>query len=206
MSSTEAIDHTPPALQRRLLAVAAASLRHGLRHGRALPVVLEDYPAVLRAPRATFVTLELDGQLRGCIGTLEAVRPWVADVAENAYAAGFRDPRFTPLRADEYPRLHLAVSVLSPPEPMSFGSERDLLAQIRAGVDGLILSDGRRRGTFLPSVWEQLADPALFLAHLKLKAGLSPSHWSETVRVERYTTDYFGAAVAEIEPQTASSV
>jgi AmmeMemoRadiSam system protein A len=199
MPSTEPVGPTPPALRQRLLAVAAASVRHGLRHGRALTVDPRDYPPALQAPRATFVTLELEGQLRGCIGTLEAVRPWVADVAENAYGAAFRDPRFPALRPEEYPRLHLAISVLSPAEPIRFSSEQDLLDQLRPGVDGLILSDGRRRGTFLPAVWAQLPDPVSFLGHLKLKAGLSPSHWSDTVRVERYTTDYFGAAVAKIE-------
>jgi len=80
--------------------------------------------------------------------------------------------------------------VLSPPEEMAFSSEEDLLEQIRPGIDGLILQEGFRKGTFLPSVWEQLPETAAFFEHLKLKAGLSPGYWSDTLRVFRYTAEY----------------
>lgn len=175
-----------------LLGLARRSIVHGLDRGAPLPVELADYPAPLRAPRAAFVTLSLDGELRGCIGHLEAVQPLVRDVAENAYAAAYRDPRFPPLERRELPGLEVHVSVLTPPESMTFSSEADLLAQIRPGVDGLILTEGRARGTFLPSVWESLPAPRDFLNHLKRKAGLPADHWSDRVRVERYTTESFG--------------
>ncbi len=144
----------------------------------------------LMEERATFVTLEIDGRLRGCIGMLEACRPLAEDVAENAFAAAFRDPRFPPVSPAELDDLEISISVLSPPEEMVFSSEEALLEQIRPGVDGLILQDGFRKGTFLPSVWEQLPEKASFFEHLKLKAGLAPGHWSDTLRVFRYTAEY----------------
>ncbi len=182
-----------PEERRILLDVAAASIRHGLETGRPLSIRLEEYPESLREPGAAFVTLNLDGQLRGCIGSLEARRPLVEDVAENAFAAAFRDPRFPPLRPEEYPRLEYHISILSPPEPMTVTSEADLLQQLRPGVDGLVLIEGARRATFLPSVWEQLPDPRQFLAHLKMKAGLPADYWSDSLRFERYTVEEFGS-------------
>ncbi len=149
-------------------------------------------PAHLLEDGASFVTLKLNGELRGCIGMLEACRPLAEDVAANACAAAFSDPRFQPLGAAEFARITIHISVLSPPQPINFTSEEDLLKQIRPGVDGLILAEGRRRGTFLPSVWEELADKRQFIAHLKMKAGLPATYWSDSVRLWRYTCEYFG--------------
>jgi len=189
MPSTEAA--YGPDERRQLLALARASIDHGLTHGEALPPAMESLPPDLCALRATFVTLHLSGNLRGCIGSLEARRPLAKDITDNAFAAAFRDPRFPPVTATEAPRLELEISVLSPAEPMHFRSEADLLAQLRPGVDGLILADLGRSGTFLPSVWSQLPDPRDFLVHLKHKAGLPADHWSATLTVERYTTEAF---------------
>jgi AmmeMemoRadiSam system protein A len=191
--STESPRTVLDAAQRRiLLDTARASIAFGLAHGRPLNVHPAEYPAPLKALLASFVTLHEAGQLRGCIGHLEAHQPLIVDVAENAYAAAFRDPRFPPLQAQELPAVQIHVSVLGEPQPLAFASEADLLAQLRPGVDGLILQDGRHRGTFLPSVWETLADPGEFLTHLKIKAGLAPNHWSDTLQVARYTTESFG--------------
>lgn len=178
--------------RQRLLAIARASIAHGLAQGAPLPIALADEPAPLHATRASFVTLELGGNLRGCIGHLEAVGPLATDVAENAFAAAFQDPRFPPLSEPELARVAIAVSVLTPPEPLAFASEAELLAQIEPGIDGLILSEGHRRGTFLPSVWSQLPHRATFLRHLKQKAGLPPDHWSDQIQVARYRTESFG--------------
>ena len=182
-----------PADRATLLEVARASIQHGLQHRQALAVHPDDYPQTLRPLRATFVTLEIGGQLRGCIGALAAYQPLVQDVAAHAYAAAFEDPRFPELRSDEFPKLEIFISVLSPPEPLRFDSEEDLLAQLRPGVDGLILRFRDYRATFLPAVWESLPDPYLFLAQLKHKAGLPLDFWSPELRVERCTTEYFGA-------------
>lgn len=177
--------------QAQLVALARQSIQQGLQTGRPLPCRVEDYSPPLQALRATFVTLERGGQLRGCIGMLEAVRPMVIDVSENAFAAAFRDRRFPPLAASELADLDLHISVLSPAEAMAFDSEADLIAQLRPGIDGVILDEHGRRGTFLPSVWDDLAEPRQFLRHLKQKAGLPADYWSDTVRAYRYTTEMF---------------
>ncbi|HFD80847.1 MAG TPA: AmmeMemoRadiSam system protein A [Gammaproteobacteria bacterium] len=182
----------PESQRRVLLQTARESIRHGIETGRPLTVDPQSYEAALAEPGASFVTLHEHGQLRGCIGSLEAHRPLITDVAENAFAAAFRDPRFPPLAKQELDQIEIDVSVLSPPEEMSFDSEQDLLAQIRPGEDGLILQDGYHRGTFLPAVWESLPERRQFLQQLKLKAGLPPDHWSNQVRVWRYTTESFG--------------
>lgn len=143
--------------------------------------------AALREPGASFVTLTRDGHLRGCIGSLEAYRPLADDVRGNACAAAFRDPRFPPLSSAEWPDTKVEVSLLSVPEALSFKDEADALAQLRPGIDGIVLSAGGRRATFLPQVWEQLPDPALFLAQLKAKAGLPADYREPDLRLERYT-------------------
>lgn len=181
-----------------LLDVARESIRHGFSHARPLSVTATDYPEPLRVLRATFVTLENHGDLRGCIGGLEAQWPLVEDVAHHAFAAAFEDPRFLPVRREEFGALTLSISVLNPAVPLPVKSEAELMATLRPGTDGLILREGMRRSTFLPSVWEQLPDPRDFLAHLKLKAGFPPDHWSNTLRFERYTTESFSSR----EPNT----
>jgi len=175
--------------RRQLLSIARQSIQHGLQHGRPLTISLDDYGEPLQHPAASFVTLMLNRQLRGCIGSLEAHRPLVIDVAENAFAAAFRDPRFAPLTAAEFPDLEYHISLLNPAEPMQFRDEADLLKQLRPQVDGLILEDQGHRGTFLPSVWESLPRPEQFLQQLKLKAGLPADYWSDTLKVSRYTVE-----------------
>lgn len=175
--------------RRRLLDLAKVSIDHGLKTGKPFKPDLNDYPDELTVPRATFVTLLKRGELRGCIGMLDAVRPLAQDVAENAFSAAFKDYRFPPLTADESGDLEIHISILSLPEPIVFVSEQDLIAQMRPGVDGLILEEGFKRGTFLPSVWASLPDPVQFLRHLKQKAGLAANYWSDTVKVSRYTAE-----------------
>ncbi len=159
-----------------LLNLAGESIRYGLEHGRPLRVDRSNLAPPLTHERATFVTLLLDGHLRGCIGTLEAHRP----------LAAFRDPRFPPVSRAEADRLEIHLSLLTPAEPLSFSSEQQLLDQLQPGTDGLILDEGGRRGTFLPSVWDSLPDPRQFLRHLKRKAGLPEDYWSDTLTVSRY--------------------
>ena len=183
------------AQQNTLLSLAETAIRHALEHGTPMQVSPADFDSALQQPGASFVTLKKAGELRGCIGSLEAHRSMVEDVAHNADAAAFTDPRFPPLREDELNGLELDISLLTPAEEMHFTSEADLLSQLRPGIDGLILEEGYRRGTFLPSVWEQLPQPEQFLQHLKLKAGLPPNHWSENIRISRYTTQIFGKSL-----------
>ncbi len=175
-----------------LLDLAKASIQHGLQTGCPIQLNLDNYPAELIEPRATFVTLRTNHStdaLRGCIGMLEAVRPLAKDIAENAFSAAFRDPRFPPLEAYELENLKIHLSILTPAEPVWFSSEQDLLSQLQPDIDGLILEEGRRRGTFLPSVWEVLPEPEQFLRNLKQKAGLPGDYWSENIRIHRYRTE-----------------
>ncbi|MDH4065341.1 MAG: AmmeMemoRadiSam system protein A [Acidobacteriota bacterium] len=177
-----------PSHRGELLGLARRAIETGLDGGR-LDVPLGSFPEPLREVRATFVTLKIGGRLRGCMGTLEARRPLVEDVAWNAYAAAFEDPRFPPLARAEVASLDVSLSLLSLPEPMRFGSEQELVAQIRPNIDGLVLEEGPWRGTFLPSVWQQLPDAGEFLRHLKRKAGLPVDYWSATLCVSRYTAE-----------------
>lgn len=186
-----------------LLDTAWDSIRHGVESASPLQVDAGSWEAPLSEPGASFVTLHKGGELRGCIGSLQAFRPLITDVAENAFAAAFRDPRFARLQALELPELTLDISVLSAPLPMTFNSERDLLSQLRPHQDGLILQDGPHRGTFLPSVWESLPEAERFLQQLKLKAGLTPDHWSENIRVWRYSTECFGGNSSHDEKANA---
>lgn len=172
-----------------LLSLAKRSIQQGLQTGQPLQLDLADFPDELISKGATFVTLQLHGKLRGCIGMLEAIRPLAEDVAENAFSAAFNDPRFSPLSRAEFDQLEIHISLLTPPELVLFDSEQDLIHQLRPYIDGLILEEGVRRSTFLPSVWEQLPIPEIFLGHLKQKAGLAQDYWSETIRIYRYQTE-----------------
>ena len=171
--------------------IAYDSIKSGLSSGKAMTVDSNKLDAALQTSRATFVTLNKHGQLRGCIGMLKPIRPLAEDVAHNAFAAAFSDPRFPPLKENELEQLDIHISILGTPEKMSFDSEEDLIRQLKPGIDGLIMEEGRRRGTFLPSVWESLAEPRDFLHHLKLKSGLPENYWSDDIKIQRYSVEEF---------------
>ena len=186
--STEARDHGAT-----LLPIARASISTAL--GRTLKAA-EDAPW-LQELGASFVTLTRQGQLRGCIGTLEARRSLLADVKANAIAAALRDPRFAPLAVTELARTEIEVSMLSPMQPMQFEDEAHALAQLQPGIDGVVFEYERFRSTFLPQVWEQLPSPQEFIAHLKHKAGLRPDFWAKGVRLQRYTVSKWKESEAQ---------
>lgn len=166
-----------------LLPIARAAISCAL----GVPKTADEQAAWLAEPGACFVTLTQHGQLRGCIGSLEAHRSLLADVKGNAVFAALHDPRFMPLTKDELGDTDIEVSLLTQAEEMVFKDESDALSQLKPGVDGVIFEYGRHRSTFLPQVWEQLPDPRQFMAHLKCKAGLSPGFWDEGVNLSRYT-------------------
>jgi len=172
-----------------ILQTARDAIGYGLEHQREQEIDHQHIPPALLENRACFVTLEIQHQLRGCIGSLEAWRPLIDDINHNAYAAAFSDPRFPAVNAIELDHLSVHVSILNPATPMHFTSEEDAILQIRPGIDGLILNEAGRRGTFLPSVWESLPEPAEFLRHLKMKAGLPENYWSKELELFRYTTE-----------------
>jgi len=170
------------ALGAALLARARNAI--GMEFGIAL-LPEPDHPA-LHQPGATFVTLTQDGQLRGCIGSLEAWRPLCEDVEANARAAAFRDPRFASLAREELDRTRVEVSLLTAPVQLEYADEADAIRRMCPGIDGMIFECQGRRGTFLPQVWDGLPDPRQFFAHLKQKAGFPPGFWSPDVRLYRY--------------------
>ncbi len=184
-------DGLTAAQRQTLLAVARDAVSHGLIH-RAPPTVRgTDFEEALRVVRATFVTLESGGRLRGCIGTLEARLPLVEDVALHAYGAAFEDPRFPPLEAREADDLAYHISILSPPVALDIRDETELVQRLQPGVDGLIIEQSGRRATFLPSVWSSLPAPRDFVAHLKAKAGIRDDDGTP-LRAWRYHTEGFG--------------
>jgi len=147
-------------------------------HGEDMPPLdLADCPEQLRAPGASFVTLTRSGALRGCIGGLQAAIPLALDVREHALAAATEDYRFLPVQPEEVAELEIEVSVLTEPRALEYTSPQDLLNQLRPGIDGIILSSGLRRATFLPQVWEKVPDPPTFLSMLCEKAGLRENAW-----------------------------
>ncbi|GAB1234348.1 AmmeMemoRadiSam system protein A [Ferrigenium sp. UT5] len=167
------------------LARAAISLRLGMT------AELPPRADWLEKTGACFVTLKAHGQLRGCIGSLEARQALYDDVVHNAVAAAVRDPRFPPLTPAELNGIEVEVSLLSATTPMDCFDEADALAQLRPNVDGIILEYGPHRATFLPQVWADLPQPQRFLAHLKRKARLPEDFWSDDIRLARYTVQKF---------------
>ena len=135
---------------------------------------------------ACFVTLTKNGQLRGCIGSIEACRSLLDDVKNNAKAAAFKDTRFSPLTAEELGCIEIEVSLLSPVSALKFSNEDEALAQLQPGIDGVVFECGHYRSTFLPQVWQQLPDINDFMAHLKHKAGLDTDFWADEVKLYRY--------------------
>ena len=177
--------------RRHLIGIAASSIRHGLNHHRARPISPDDYPGKLSRIQSTFVTLKIAGSLRGCIGSLTATKSLVEDVSSNAFKAAFSDPRFPALGTNEVGALEISLSVLSQPTTLDCDSDEQLISLMRPGIDGLILDDGSRRSTFLPTVWESIPDPREFLRALKRKGGWDEDFWSPQMRVKRYTTESF---------------
>ena len=180
-------------LRSALLRVAAHAIGAALTTRRIEPPDPNAHAAELRALSATFVSLERDGALLGCVGTLHPVRPLVVDVAHNAVAAAFTDPRFPPVDADDYLHMSIKISVLSAHESLAAASYPDLVASVRSHTDGLIVTSGKHRATLLPSVWPKVSDAASFCEHLWLKAGLVPGTWPPGTHVARYTTEEFAA-------------
>ncbi|NCP85757.1 MAG: AmmeMemoRadiSam system protein A [Anaerolineae bacterium CG_4_9_14_3_um_filter_57_17] len=171
--------------QKILLHLARQTLTAAVR-GEALPPLPADLPEVLLRPGAAFVTLTEAGNLRGCVGSLEAHQPLVADVREHAVDAALNDYRFEPVRPEELPEIHIELSYLTPPQPLEYTNPQDLPAKLRSGVDGVTLRDGLRRATFLPQVWAQLPEKSEFLNHLCQKMGAPADLWQKK-RLEVFT-------------------
>jgi len=166
-----------------LLPIARAAIARVLN----VPHTADESAPWLAEHGACFVTLTQFGELRGCIGSLQAHQPLLADVKGNAVSAALQDPRFTPLSAEEFDITTVEISLLSSTQAMEVRDEADALAQLRPGVDGIVFEYGRYRSTFLPQVWESLAQPRDFLGMLRRKAGLPDDFWAAEVKLSRYT-------------------
>ncbi|MFZ5841555.1 MAG: AmmeMemoRadiSam system protein A [Pseudomonadota bacterium] len=178
------------ARQTVLLQLARTSITHGLQFQQPAPLPA---PAdeVLQQPRASFVTLYRETALRGCIGSLWPRRSLLVDVNENAFAAAFRDPRFTAVGAEELHLLQIELTVLSAIQPLSaVTDEAALLAQLRPGIDGVIIEQAGRRSTYLPKVWQHFADAEQFLQSLRQKAGL-PGQFDAAAHYSVYQAQSF---------------
>ena len=171
-----------------LLDTAAASIDSRLAGLPSEAPAPDQLPAALRHEAATFVTLTIEGRLRGCCGMLEARRALALDVWHNARTSAFSDPRFLPLTPGEWDRTDLEISILSELVPLASGSEAALLEQLEPGRHGLVIEWQRTRATFLPKVWEQLPAPRDFLQLLKLKAGWPRDVWDDEILAWRYET------------------
>ena len=177
--------------KQQLLEIARHSIQSGLDDNHALQVDRDDISKKLSEKRASFVTLTQNTELRGCMGTLEANEALAQSVANTSYNAAFCDPRFAKLERHEANQTLIEISVLTPMQPLSVIDRQDLFKQLRPGIDGLLLQDGRHRATFLPKVWESLEQPQEFFQHLLRKAGLSGTHWSDNMRLHRYQSESF---------------
>ena len=185
-------DTLSPDEKKQLLELAREALVQGVSGARLHPLDLSALPPALREPGATFVTLTRKGELRGCVGALEAYQPLAEDVREHAIAAGLQDYRFPAVTPGEVGDLEIEISRLTPPQPLEYEQPPDLPKKLRPGVDGVILREGARRATFLPQVWEKLPDPVQFLSHLCLKMGVDGNYWQyKKLRVYTYQVEEF---------------
>lgn len=173
--------------KRALLNLARESIRNAV-YGKNQPdAKLQEQSSALREPGAAFVTITKQGDLRGCIGTLEPYQPLIMDVIEHAAAAALHDFRFPPVGADEIADLELEISVLTRPERITYSSVEDLYRLIHPGRDGVVIREGARRATFLPQVWDQLTELPVFMGHLCRKMGVTADYWKRcTLEISLY--------------------
>ena len=170
-------DKLTPEEKQTLLRLAREALQQGVAGRTMVPLDPESLTPALRADGASFITLTIDGDLRGCIGALEPYQPLAEDVREHAVAAALEDPRFPPVSRQETDRIQIEISRLTLPKPVEYTDAEDLLSRLRPHVDGVILRDGFRKATFLPQVWEKIPDKAEFLENLCYKMGAAPDAW-----------------------------
>lgn len=180
-----------------LLDLARNTILNALNGMSQDPIDMHDLPPHLQKPGAAFVTLHTrSGSLRGCIGSLQARRPLVEDVRNNALAAAFEDPRFSAVQVRELPGIIIEISILSSPQPLAYADAEDLLHKLRPHIDGVVLERGWHRATFLPQVWEQLPSPIDFLTNLSYKAGLPADAWRDAgVKISTYQVEEFTESV-----------
>ena len=187
-----------------LFALADLGVRAGLAGQAAPKVDPETLPPALREPQGAFVTIEVDGELNGCIGSIVPIEPLGVAVPQLAWKAAFADPRLPALTAAEYPFAEIKLSALTPLEAVPAGSEAELLSNLEVGVDGVLIRSGAANATFLPAMWHKLPDPLTFLRHLEAKAGLRPGHWPADMEAWRYRSSEYRRRVTDIDRRSAA--
>jgi AmmeMemoRadiSam system protein A len=175
-----------------LLKVARSTIKKRLNNEEQPQIDWKDLPEKFQEQLGTFVTITIDGNLRGCIGHIIPRETAIEGIRENAINAAFRDPRFPPLTREEFDHIEIEISILTAPEELRYTDADDLLNKLRPGVDGVIIKKGYHEATFLPQVWDQLPDKEEFLSHLCMKAGLSHDSWrKEKLQVSTYQVQAF---------------
>jgi AmmeMemoRadiSam system protein A len=187
-----------------LFALADLGVRAGFAGQPTPKVEPETFLPALREPQGAFVTIEVDGELNGCIGSIVGVEPLGVVVPQLAWKAAFADPRLPPLTPAEYPSSEIKVSVLTPLEPVAAGSEAELLANVEVGRDGVLIRSGAANATFLPAMWDKLPDPLTFIRHLEAKAGLRPGHWPSHMEAWRYRSTEYRRRAVDIDRRSAA--
>ena len=187
-----------------LFALADLGVRAGLAGQPAPEVAQETLLPALREPQGAFVTIEVDGELNGCIGSIVGVEPLGVAVPQLAWKAAFADPRLPALTPAEYPSAEIKISVLTPLEPVPAGSEAELLANLEVGRDGVLIRGGAANATFLPAMWGKLPDPLTFLRHLEAKAGLRPGHWPSDMEAWCYRSTDYRRRTVDIDRRSAA--
>ena len=176
-----------------LLKVARAAITRAVDNMPSEHTSVTEQTANLREHGASFVTLTINEQLRGCIGTMEAYQPLILDVQEHAVAAAMSDYRFSALRKDELPLIKIEISRLTPLKELTYTDPEVLCQSLRIGIDGVLIKAQGRSATFLPQVWDQLPTPEEFLSHLCAKMGAAPDFWQHqkldvyTYEVEKFS-------------------
>jgi AmmeMemoRadiSam system protein A len=175
-----------------LVKVARNTIDNRLNKVEQPPIDGKDLPEKFQERLGTFVTITIDGNLRGCIGHIMPRETVIEGIRENAINAAFRDPRFPPLTKEEFDKIEIEISILTAPQELTYSDAEDLLHKLRPGKDGVIITKGYHEATFLPQVWDQLPDKEEFLTHLCMKAGLSHDSWKkEKLQVSTYQVQAF---------------
>jgi len=187
------MEHSLSAIERSiLLRLAREALVQGVVQGRLSKINIENLPDILKEKGASFVTLTRNGELRGCIGTLEPYLPLFEDVREHSVAAALQDYRFPNVQPNELDKIKIEISRLTIPQPLEYDLPTSLPKCLKPGIDGVVLRDGFHKATFLPQVWEKISDPEEFLDHLCMKMGVPPGYWrTHKMRVEIYRVEEF---------------
>lgn len=180
-----------------MLLLAWESIAHGLKTGKPLSIDVDDYPIELAEPKPCFVLLKQKQAVRGCVGSIEPIRPLGEDLVENAFAAAFCDRHFMPLSDNELDQTQINILLISPLQALSCDSQMTLIEQLQPRVDGLLIRDGSHHASLLPAAWETFKTPMEFVNQLKRQAGLPMTYWSKNTQIFRFSTETIASPTSD---------